>query len=70
MCWPWKKKYKKIKSPIFKKYKKCNNCKNVFNVNHNDYLKCKNNKENIYYCSNNCYIKYVKKGNELFELKF
>ena len=67
MCWFWKKKkYTHSKSPILKKYKKCNQCKNVFSTKFNDYLKCKKNSEFIYYCCNKCYVKCIDQGNELF----
>ena len=72
MCWFFKKIKKKsnVKSPILKKYKKCNMCKKVFNTRLNDYLRFKKKNNFIYYCSNNCYVKYVNSGFDLFDITF
>ena len=68
MCWPWIK-VEKIKSPILEKYKKCNNCQKLFNINHANYLTIKKNRKNVYYCENKCYVKYVNLGNEFFDVE-
>jgi len=53
MCWPKKKK------PLLEKYRTCFECKKVFNVDYSNYIKMKKNNQCIYYCKNNCYIKYI-----------
>ena len=69
MCWPWIKEKPKIKSPIIEKYKRCNKCNKLFNVNHSNYLTIKKNRKKIYYCENKCYVKYVNLGNEFFNIE-
>jgi hypothetical protein len=66
MCWFWKKNIKH--PPILEKYKRCNNCQKLFNINHANYLKLKKNRKNVYYCENKCYVKYVNIGNEFFDI--
>ena len=68
MCWPWPKKYEKIRTPIITKFKRCYNCKRKFGLKYRDYVKIKKQKNYQYYCSRECYIKKFDESKELFDI--